>query len=438
MPDSNRGNDNRGAGYIGRFDPDFKHGQEVHGDLRVKQPGTSDAFGKLIADSTQNTLDIPSHYNFNPERLRYFENGSRVVPDTSAKFTDLEASYRLEPDAGDCLTLYSAERPRYIVGYEGLMSCAAKLDTALGSGDTFRVGLDDRQSPANRAFFEFTDSGQRAVLIGSGSEVATESFELPDTVSQTDPIRFEIQYNWYNVGRYLFTISYTDETEPLMQRQKIERVASLTVDDDYATGDGNFHLFQELDATNSGLQVRCGSFGHNILGNVSPSFRTKSARIAPTGNNYSGSGQYEALAAVRIDPDRGNVYSSFSTLEVTPDAGSGEMVVIVVRSSETDATGFSTPPQHSPKNSVIEQTTNVSTFPDQNGNLVTSAANPNGYQVAFSALSQTGQGSKTTRDSNTIVNKRPLYEDDVAIFLYKADTATARNVKFIYAIEQDW
>jgi len=404
----------------------------------------NDAFGKQIADGTRNAVDIPAFYDFNPERHRLYLNDSRVSPeDVPAKFTDEEADFLLEPAAGDKMEIHTAERPRYIVGYESVASLAAKGETELGAGDTFTCGLRDRSDPENLAYFEINgDSPNRVVLVGSGTEVAAEEFEFPGTraddltIGYQTPIRYEIQFNWYNVGRYLFKISYSDDSRPVGDRQVNKVVGELTVDDDFGTGDAAFHLFHELDATTSGQQLRTGSYGYNVLGNIEETTRTKGARL--TGLSYGGSGDYEPLAAIRIDESRGNVYSQLTRLNVFPDGGSGQLLCMVTDADQTDASGFSTPLEHSPSDSVIEQTTTVTEFPDQDGNIVTSDPNPNGYQIGLATYEDTGTGTNARSSSLGLENKRPLYEDDVAIFLYKADTATSRSVNLTYFTEQDW
>lgn len=404
-----------------------------------REDGWTDAFGKQIADGTRNTIDIPSVYSFSPERLRLYLDDVRQEPgDISTKFTDEEGNWLLEPAAGESLYISTAERPRYIVGYEGVLSLAAAVPSGLDSGDTLRVGGRDRQDPENSAFFEINgDSPNRAVLVDEDTEVASAEWSYPNSapVDVTTAVRYEITYNAYGVGRWRFNISFTDSARD--DPQVNTDVASLSVDDDYSVSDYNFHLFQEIDAANAGRQLRAGSFGFVVLGNVQETTRTKAARL--TDLSYGGSGDYEPVAALRVDPDRGNVYSQFKNVTVFPDSTSGQLVVSVFSPDETDASGFSAPPEHNPNNSVVQQTTSVTNFPDQDGNTVTSDPNPNGYQVAFARFEASGQGSSTrTATGQQTENKRPLYEDDVAVFLYKADSATSDSLNLTYFIEQDW
>lgn len=399
---------------------------------------TRDAFDRSISDGTSNSVDVPSFYSFSPERLRLYINDARTAPsDAGAKFTDQEGNFRLSPAAGDKIEIHTAERPRYVVGYDAVATTAAKMESQLGTGDTFRVGVRDRADPENLGFFELNgDSDNRVVLTGSGSEIASDTFEFPSAVTEQTPVRYEIQFNWYGVGRWRFRISYTDNSRDMGERQVNRVVGELTVDGEWTTGDAAFHVFNELEASNSGVEAEVGSYAYSILGGVSETSRTKGSRLS--GLSYSGSGDYEPLAAIQIDPDRGNVYTQLADTTVFPDGGSGELLTIVAQPSETDASGFTTPSSHSVNNSVVEQTTSVSTFPDSSGTVVSSAADPNGYQIAFTTFEEAGSGANTRLSQAGIDDKRPLYEDDVAIFLYKADTATARNVNITYVTEQNW
>lgn len=397
-----------------------------------------DAFGKQISDGTRNSIDVPSFYTYNPERLRYYANDTRTDPTTDTRFSDREGDYLLEPNAGDKLEMHTAERPRYVVGYEAVGSAAAMAETQLGAGDQIQVGLRDRSDPENLAYFELNgDSPNRLVLEGQGAEVASTEFEFPGSVDETTPLRYEIQFNWYNVGRYLFTVSYTDSGEDVGERQRNYVIGELTVDDDFATGDGAYHVYHEIDASTSGQALAVGSYGYSVLGNIDETTRTKAARL--TDLSYGGSGEYEALAAVRIPDNLGNVYCQFKNVTCFPNTTSGELLVIVVQAGETDATGFGVPPQQSESNTVVRQTTNVTEFPDSAGSIVTSTSDPNGYQVGFTRYESSGDGNnRRVSPSESVENKRPLYEDDVAVFLYKADSATSDSVNVTYFVEQDW
>lgn len=407
-------------------------------DTATLMKQSSDAFNKLIADSTTNTLDLPSTYPFSPERYKLVLNGTRYRDISGvSQITDIEGSFLLQPEMGDNLRIQSAERPRYVVQYESVASIALNLQDALESGDRIEAGLNDFQSLENAAYFEFNgDGNHRAVIIGQGNEVITQSFELPDNAKLTDALRLEIKFNWYNVGRYLFSISYTDSSKIDGEKQENKILAELTLDDDFATGDPNMHLYAEFDSMYSGKTLEVGSFGYIVLGDVIPTARTKSARL--TGMSYGGSGQYEALAAIRIDPDFGNIFTQMNNVTVVPQNEEGQLLALSVDSEDTDASGWSKPPEHSENNSIVEFTTDVSTFPNESGNVVSQASNPGGYQLGFSSSDLAGRNRKTRVTDPGTQEKRPIYEDDVVVLVYKGDSATSDTINFTYSITQEW
>ena len=405
------------------------------------QPITSweDSFGKQVTNGVRNQIDISSTNTFSPERLRYFKNGTRIRLANDTTFTDQEGEFLIEPAAGDTCRLQTAERPRYVVGFDAVASLEGQVLTSLGSGDTVKYGLDDDQTPQNAAYFEINgDSDNRLVLVKGGSEVKSQTFEYPRGVDETEPIRYEITYNWYGVGTFQFSIFYTENGQKDGEKAINKLVGELAVDSEKTVNDANFHLFHEVDATTSGQRLSAGSYGFNTLGDVSVTSRTKVSRIVGSAGNYSGTGNYEPIAAARVNPDRAEVFAQLTSVEAIPDAGDGELMAIVVPESKTDASNFTTPVQQSPDNSVIEETTDITTFPDQDGNVVTDAANPNGYQVGFYATEITGQGATQNRTSTLSRQIRPIYEDDVVVFLYKDDGVNERTVNLVYNTRQLW
>jgi len=412
----------------------YDGGSESTNDVLKSQ---QDNFGVQVANGTRNIIDISSGYTFSPERLRYVENGTRTDPDDSAKITDREPDFLLEPAQGDTLRMRTAERPRYIVGFDGVPSLKAQVESTLGAGDTVKIGTSDSQTPENAAYFEINgDSPNRLVVVKGGTEQISETFNFPGNIDETNPIRYEIKYNWYGVGPFEFNITYTDNSQNVGGKTINDTLGELVSDTDITLNDPNMGLFHEIDASTTGQQLSVGSYGYLVRGDVSATQRTKVSRL--TGLSYGGSGDYEPIAAMRIDPDRGNVFTQINTVEVVPDATEGEVLAMVVRQGDTDASNFSTPIQHSPNNSVVEETTDVTTFPDQGGTVVTSAANPNGYQVGFFATTLTGQGATQARTSTPGRQIRPIYEDDVCIFLYKADSATSDTLNLTYSTIQLW
>ena len=59
-------------------------------------------------------------------------------------------------------------------------------------------------------------------------------------------------------------------------------------------------------------------------------------------------------------------------------------------------------------------------------------------KIGFFSTDVTGQGATQVRTTSAGRQIRPLYEDDVVVFLYKSDSATARTVNLLYSTIQLW
>jgi voltage-gated potassium channel Kch len=398
-------------------------------------PDWEDGFGRPIMQRV-NPLDMPSSYPASPERYRYEINGSRVRIGSTQKVTSRESDILVEPDAGDTIRVRSAERIRYIVGYEGVASWAWRTLTKLGDGDTVRVGVSDTQG--NGYVVEYTGTGPAAdeytatAYIENATQgvVAESSFEPP--VDPTKNQRDSVQWNWYNVGRAKFRKTYTKGG-----RQNNPTVAKLSNDEGGATDVANLFLVMEIEAANAGQQLSVGSMGHVVLGDATPTSREK--EVGYTGLSYGGSGDYEPLCAFRIDPSRDNIYAQVSGVSTTGHAEDGEVIVVCVDPSLTDATIFSSPAQVNPDNSVIQGTTSISTFPDSTYTEVSSASSHGGRQAASMAVTSGAPQSTSSRISESFGRKRPIYSDEMLVVLIKTLTSTAdTGLGVMVDFEEEW
>ena len=108
-----------------------------------------DLFGKGISDITTSRLNIPSAYEYNPERLRLEVDGQVVQPeyDSVPQYNHTGKVHELIPQsAGETVALQSAERPSYVVQYESAASfafAASKKAGDLVGDDRIRVGRHD-------------------------------------------------------------------------------------------------------------------------------------------------------------------------------------------------------------------------------------------------------------------------------------------------------
>ena len=395
-----------------------------------------DAFNRPVT-TLSNKIDLPSSYPWSSERYRISINGARTHIDDTAKVTDRASDFLVEPAAGDTIVFRTAERLRYVVGVEGLASWAWQLLSSLGTDDRLRMGVSDLEG--NGYYYEFvgdnSPTGYTATITienGDDGVVASKSFVPPN--SPTDFQRDSIQWNWYNVGRALFRKTYTESGDQINQT-----VGKLSRDGEGATEVSNMFLFFEFDASTSGQQLSIGSMGYLLLADVTPTARWKAIRYS--GLDYSGSGDYEPALALRLDQAQDNVFVNGMKIVVTgfDNTTGGESILIGVDPELTDASGFSSPDQVSDGSSVIEWTTNVSTFPDSTRTPVTSAPGFGGYQINHSSINASGSDPTEGQIATSEKTRSPVHSDDVAVLLIRPDSgATQSGLKTVMEFAEEW
>lgn len=403
--------------------------------------GFTDAFGDQVAKGTRNAIDLPAFYDFSEERYRFIENGTRIPdPDAdSTRFSDQDKQFLLEPQAGDTLEFKSAEAPRYVVGNDADVSWSFKFPTPLvDATDSFTLFLEDA--------FEIEYTGDGTVTFRSiegGAEKETVSVESPNGLDS--PSRPELTFNWYAVGRAEVVIDYTEEN-----RQKQTDPAVLTVDDDWLSDDPTGRLGFRLDVTNPGIQLEAGSMAFIVKSSTSPTGRPKPHLFSSNELNQVPATGYGVVGALRIDPNRDNVFVTVSDVTTTAEQSVDvELWLQAVPESDTDADfldpdndgtneGPAYPRNNSPQNNVIQWTPNVSTFPTRTY-AVDGSTIPNGRNVGIAVESSAGVGAGTQKTGRGFTKKRPIYKDDVVLMIGHtpdADTATAVDVTL--ATDQDW
>ena len=398
-------------------------------------PEWEDGFGRPITQ-TVNPLDMPSSYPASAERYRFYVNGSRTRIGETEKISDRKSDILVEPAAGDTIRVRSAERIRYIVGYEGLASWAWQALTQLGEGDRVTVGLSDTEG--NGYVVEYLGTGPNAddytatasIESATAGTVAESSFDPP--VDPTTMQRDAIQWNWYNVGRAVFRKTHTESGS-----QRTPTVATLSNDAGRASDAANLYLVMEIEAATSGQQLAVGSVGHIVLGNSTPTSRGKSGGY--DGLGYGSSGDYEPLCAFRIDPSRDNVNVAIEKIETLGHTEDGEVVLVCVDPSLTDASGFATPPQINSDNSVVEGTESITTYPDSSYTEVASAPSHGGRQVGQVSTTGSGDLSGGTRASEAFGRKRTVYPDDIVVVLLKTISGnTDSDLSVRLGFEEEW
>lgn len=395
--------------------------------VRAELQSYEDQFGRAVTNSRRNVLDLPSTYGVSAERYRLDINGTRQLLQYSstAKLDDTGDSQTLKPAAGDTMELRTAENLRYAVGFVSEFSVAVVLNQALQSGDELKLRLGDDSDAYE---LRFTDSVSEARIRRAGSTESSSSFSLPQPLTTIS--RFEGTFNWYSVGPIEFLQTRTKEGE-----QFNERIVAVSNDTGPGPQEINLPLSVAVTAGGSttGLEVDVGSMGYNYAGDVLETTRSKPSRL--TALSHAANTNYEAAFALRIDPNRSETACQLQPPSLTA-GNSGELLCIAVDASKTDASSFSAPAQQSGFNSVVQETTSVSTFPDSTGSVVSAASDPGGRAVGFAATDVApGDKSQTNVRADLV---RPFYPDEVVVGLTAPDGGTATDFNVAYATEQAW
>ena len=402
-----------------------------------------DAFGTPVVKGTRNAIDLPAFYDFSEERYRFIENGTRVRdPDAdSTRFADQDQQFLLSPDAGDTIEFKTAEAPRYIVGSDAQVSWAMKSVDGSGLQDA-----DDSVTLFVEGAFEVEIDGTGAGefrTLDDGATQKAKPFELP--VDLSSPIRPEIVFNWYGVGRAKVDIDYTDSGA-----QETSDPVRITVDDDWLSDNPVGRVGYRLDVASSGVQFEAGSMAYVPQTDTSPTGRPKPHIFDSTELNQVAATGYTVVGALRIDPERDNVYTTITGVDVTAEASVDvELFLKAVGESQTDADfqdpdndgtdeGPAYPRSNSPQNSVVQWTPNVSTYPSRTY-AVDGTEIPNGRSAGASTESSAGSGAGVSKTQRSYRRKRPIYPDDVVLMIgHTPDADTATDVNVFVESDQEW
>jgi len=419
-----------------------------------------DAFGNQLARSTQNNADLASHYRFNPERYRFYRNGSREL----LQYEDLanydyfddqrsgdEDAFVLQPDGGDTLLFKTAERFRYTVNFVSELSIALGINQALSGDDRVTVGLDTSPDGdlADGYFLEHRGdhaSDEVDVYEKRQGAVINEKHTVDVIRALTTFQRWVLDYNWYNVGEAKWTETWTGDRSNQINR---EIATTSSEPSDANTGLGgrgpiaaNGHVVVEVaaDANTSDLEVHAGSMSFTTLGDVDSVVRAKGAEAGPFSPLQTG--DWEALFALRARPGDENVSVELRNIDLT--AGAATAVAIACDPENVrDDTGavltdadFAAPASHSAANSAVEVSTDVEQFPDATGSVTDIATNPGGYQVGYDQTREAGPGTSAGTRSGTIRAKHGILDGDVCVVVAMPTELT--DIYTHYVVGQDW
>lgn len=419
--------------------------ERVHSDnyvlneLKRLQVQSSDVFGKQIADGTRNEFDYASNYNFSPERLRLFINGSNVNPQytSDSRFTDTEETWDLSPNSGDAMRIETAESITYRVGYTVTASNAFQLTQSLQDGDVFRWGAFNETDGwvLEQRGADHTDAQADIIEHRNGSRTTLESdVELSEPT--TDWSRYELRYSWYNVGGQEWIQSYTDDGEHIN-----DLIAKTSKDSGRGPQTGNLNIRTEVEASSStnDLTLEVGSYSSLIFGTPATLNRNKPqvVNVTPSGTSDT----WEPIYAIRVDPNNDGVNPLFTELEILDYGPSAtiELVLVGFDKDLTDATGFSEPEYHNQQNSAMQTTTNISEVPNESGTQTTLGTNENygGYFI-FSSVDVDGgniAGATATQNEAAIDQNFALRSDTYVIL---ARTGSSGELWFKWSASQNW
>lgn len=401
-----------------------------------------DAFGNLLARATRNNLDLASHYNFSPERLRLFRNGSREFPqyNTVSQFSDEADHWKLQPDAGDDIHIESAESGTYVVNYVIQASFTFQLNQSLSDGDVLKVGPRG-QDGGNGWWIEqrgadHDDTTVDIKQLDAGSEsTLVSNATLPKPTTEWN--RYECEYNWYGVGNQVWSQTYTEDGEQIN-----DTFTKSSTDGVRGPASANLNLYQEIEADSSttGLELEVGSMGMITLGDPTSLNRDKpqyeSITVAGTANAW------EPILALRVDPDNAEVNMQFSQLDIL-NYGANDDIEVVVASfdaAKTNATGWGVPEYHHAQNSALQSTENVSQVANDAGTVQDFGTSDKygGFTIASAVNIDGGNasGSAATVNQNR-QEKKAILNSDHAVFL--ARTGTMDNVvDLVWDVDQNY
>jgi hypothetical protein len=426
-----------------------------------------DNFDRNVSNELVGFVDVAAEKPFTPERLRYFKDGTRVFLEygDDATFTNTDQGFLLQPASDQTLTLRTAEKAAYRVGYDLWPTQAFQINGPLQAGDAVGLGYGElaigdfdptavdpeAENPAAGAYtgtdadgyfrYHTTETGLADALLAEIQRGTVLDSRIVGLQKPADVFTIsETRLNCYAVGPAVFRQSFTDIVEFPDSPQANRTIGAVANDDGKGAAEFSHRTTYGIKqgAGNSGLEIEAGSVAVRGPADGEPQFKSKGHSMNLDASNPAET--YQVAGGLRIDPDRENVKLRVSGLQITNTPGSNvtdtAVLLMAVDSQSTNAPGsgtWSTPIEHNPANSVLQEVevdqdaTTPLTGPveddpdtDSTGAVLANAMNdPGGYQL--------GRGSITTdkKESRSApgFGNRELYPGDVCLLLVDVSTA---------------
>lgn len=423
-----------------------------------------DNFDRQVANPLLDLIDVAGEKQFTPERLRYYKDGSPVFLQygTDPTYSETDQGHRLQPGSGQTLTLRTAEKTAYQVGFDLWPTMSRVVNQAPQAGDVVAGGYGELDlanfdpdtisytgTDADGYFWYHTaETGLDSMVIAmvdSGTVIDSETVSLE--VGAGVFTILEQRLNWYAVGPALFRETYTDKTVDALSPQQNQTVGAVANDDGRGPANGSQRVSLGIHQAsgNSGLELEAGSIAVRAPGPVSPQFKAKGHSM-DLENTVGTEGTYQVCGAMRIAPTREESKLRITDLAIIKTPGSSVnrtrvlLVAVDPQNTDADTKTFESPVEHNSANSVlreVEDNTIVGPIEDDAGTDATGATtantmtNPGGYQLARASVTPEGTGSKTSISEAEGAANRELYPGDIALILVDAETSGTTEVDII-------
>jgi hypothetical protein len=239
---------------------------KVVSDLKRFWSESRDNFDRDVANPLVDLIDVAGEKDFTPERLRYFKDGTPVFLQygTDPTFSETERGYLLQPESDQTLTLRTAEKAAYQVGFDLWPTMSRQVNGTLQSGDVVAGGygqLDllnfdpgavdpSADNPAAGAhtgtdadgyfWYHTVDTGTGEALLAMVQNGTVLDSRIVELVKGIDVFSImEQRLNWYAVGPCVFRESSTDTVEFPDSPQVNRTVGAVANDDGAGPADGS-------------------------------------------------------------------------------------------------------------------------------------------------------------------------------------------------------